>query len=158
MTPAHLVARFIAAGCSFVAMCLIIWICTLRMLKYIGKGTLSMMGNIIPYWCTTPVNSIHAGDITNNLFQWWCCINSIAITVPIRYSHGQEYIRITAVIVLLLCNWYSCYSLGQILYYYQLITHFNSRTIRAATVLLHVFVQPNSTHYCSCYYWPYSYK
>ena len=42
---------------------------------------------------------------------------------------------ITAVIVLLLCNWYSRYSLGQILYYYQLITHFNPLTIRAATVL-----------------------
>ena len=41
---------------------------------------------------------------------------------------------ITAVIVLLLCNQYFCYSLGQILYYYQLITHFDPCTIRAATV------------------------
>ena len=54
--------------------------------------------------------------------------------------------------------WYSCYSLGQILYHYQLITHFNPRTIRAATVLLHVLIRPNSTRHRSCYYWPYLYK
>ena len=40
--------------------------------------------------------------------------------------------------LLLLCNWYSCYSLGQILYYYQLISHLNPRTIRTATESLHV--------------------
>ena len=36
------------------------------------------------------------------------------------------------------------YSLRQILYYHQLITHFIPRTIRAATVLLLVLVQPNT--------------
>ena len=49
------------------------------------------------------------------------------------YINGVQLLNVYS-IVLLLCNWYSCYSLGQILYYYQLITHFDPRTIRAATV------------------------
>ena len=77
--------------------------------------------------------------------------NSMVITVTIHYSHRQDRVQITAIIVLSLCNRYSCYSLGQILYYYQLITHFNPCTIRAATVLLRVLVQPNSTRCRLCY-------
>ena len=34
--------------------------------------------------------------------------------------------------------------LDQILYHYQLITHFNPHTIRAATVLLLVLIRPNT--------------
>ena len=35
---------------------------------------------------------------------------------------------------------------------------FNAHIIRAVIVLLLVLVRPNGTCYCSCYYWPYSYK
>ena len=55
-------------------------------------------------------------------------------------------VLITVVIVLLLCNCNSYYSLGQILYYDQLITHLSHRTIiRAATVLLLVLIINSAT-------------
>ena len=97
-------------------------------------------------------------DVAMSIWNYYS-YNSIVITVTLNRLLPQARVRITAVIVLLLCNWCSCYSLGQILYYYQLITHFNPCTIsRAATVLLLVLVWPISTGYYSCYYWPYSYK
>ena len=74
-------------------------------------------------------------------------LNSIVITVTIHYSHGIG--KSTDYSLLLLCNWYSCYSLRQ---NYQLITLFNPRTFRAATILLLILVQLNSTRYHSCYY------
>ena len=49
-------------------------------------------------------------------------------------------VLITAVIILLLCNQQSCCSLVQILCHYQLIAHFNPRTIRAATILLYPYL------------------
>ena len=57
-----------------------------------------------------------------------------------EHSHSallpQARVPITALITLFLCsNPYSCYCLGQILYYYQLITYFNPHIIKAATVL-----------------------
>ena len=58
-----------------------------------------------------------------------------------------ECIYQITVTVLSICNRCSCYSLWQILYYYQLITHFNLCTIGQ---------QQHSPHLC--YYWPYLYK
>ena len=56
-----------------------------------------------------------------HLIQCTCTCNSIVITITICYSHREEY-RV-AVIVLLLCNRYSYFSLDKILYDYQLITN-----------------------------------
>ena len=77
-------------------------------------------------------------------YNTFAIIDGIIVTVYSDYSHNillpQARVLITAVIVLLLCNRYSCYSLGQLLYYYQLITHFNPRIIRATTVPLLVLI------------------
>ena len=54
-------------------------------------------------------------------------------------------------VVLLLCNQYFCYSLAKILYYYQLITHFNPCTIGQQPYSYLYLILPNSTRYHSCY-------
>ena len=85
------------------------------------------------------------------------CLYILYIGTWRMHTHSVRYFsNNTAVIVLSVCNRYSCCSLGQILYYYQ--SHFHPRTIlnphtiRAATVLLLVLIWPNSTCYRTCYY------